>query len=102
MQAKRVGSNLGGCCRDGCAVGIGLWRWFQKRCRLHDYLVVTSGLTIWVALVWPPCGHDFPLSYMGISDLARTDKLPPETANHDLIRGSRVTSTSGQATSSNG
>ena len=74
----------------------------KQNSRLHDYLFVTPGLTIWVALVWPPFGHDFPLGYMVISDLARTNKLPPETANHDLMRGSRVTSTSGQTTSSNG
>ena len=25
----------------------------SKKCRLHDFLSLTSGLTIWVALVWP-------------------------------------------------
>ena len=74
----------------------------KQNSHLHDYLLITLGLTIWVALVWLPCGHDFPFSYMVISDLAQTDRLPPETANHDLVTGSRVTSTSSQATSSNG
>ena len=65
-----------------------------SQCRRHDYLFITSRLTIWVALAWPSCGHDFPLSYIVISDLGHTVELCPEIANQDLIRGSRATSTS--------
>ena len=101
MQGKPSGRNPGPFCCE-LRRGDSPPEVVSKRCRVHDYLLITSGLTIWVALVWPPCGHDFPVSYMVISNLARTDKLPPETANHDLITGSRVTSTSGQTTSSNG
>ena len=85
-----------------CAIGIGFQRWCQKLCGKHDHLLITSGLTIWVALQWPPCGHDFPIRYIGISDLGSTDKkVPPKTANQDLICSSRMTSTSGPTTSSN-
>ena len=100
VQGKRLGTKLGLLLLwrvpSGLASGGGF-----KKCLLHGYLLITSGLTIWVALLWPPCGHYFPLSYIVINDFGHTDKVLPKTANHDLIRCSRVTSTSSQTTSSN-
>ena len=59
------------------AVGIGFRRWLQK-CRMHDYLLVTSGLTISVALLWPPCGRDFPSVTSGLAIWAELTKYLPK------------------------
>ena len=99
-QVKTVPPSVAFCCRGVCRRDW-LPEVVSKKCLLHGYLLITSGLTIWVALLWPPCGHYFPLSYIVINDFGHTDKVLPKTANHDLIRCSRVTSTSSQTTSSN-